>query len=55
MPQSRTSPHGNDEVAGLERILVHRSAVGETGKAHLRDIRAAEPVLDQARARDCRC
>ena len=48
MPESPHVADGNDEVAGLERVLVHRSAVGERSKADLRDIGAAEPILDQS-------
>jgi len=39
--------HGHDQIAGRERIIVHGLAVGETCKAHLRDIRPRESVLDQ--------
>ena len=48
MPESRDVPAGNDEVAGLQRLLVHRSAVRERSKAHLRDIGAGEPVRNQS-------
>ena len=35
------------EVSGLDRVLMHRSAVGETGEADLGDVGAGKAVFEQ--------
>ena len=47
MPSRAHVADGDDQIAGLDRVLVHRAAVGEAGEPDLRDVRARQAVLDQ--------
>ena len=38
---------GHDEIACLDRVLMHCAAIGEARKPDLCDVRARQPILDQ--------
>jgi hypothetical protein len=39
--------HGDDEIAGGERIVVHPARIGEAGEADLGDVLARKSILHQ--------
>ena len=47
IPSRRTSPIVTTRLPAVDRILVHRLAVGEAGEPDLGDVRAGQPVVEQ--------